>query len=121
MKTNSEKFLTPKVLELFSSLVYDAKNWEGRPCFDGSKGALTNLKKADLLRTEQDEENKSVHWINFTAKGVSFAKSIDSDAAEIIRERLLFDLCGLCNYYRKHGTAEQVQNIELEIEKTKNA
>ena len=84
MSTNlpSSKFLTPDVLALFDELVNDAPNWSGTPLFGGNvadspanKGHLTALKKAGLVRTWQDEDNRKCHWVSFTDAGDALAKA----------------------------------------------
>jgi hypothetical protein len=68
---------------LFVALAKDAGNWSGTPLFGGNvgtkpadKGHLTALKKAGLVRSWADEENKRCHWVAFTNAGVLFAASL---------------------------------------------
>lgn len=70
--------LTPKSLDLFLALANDAGNWSGTPLLGGNvpsdrstRGNLTHLKKAGLVDTSTDEENRV--WVSFTTLGQSFA------------------------------------------------
>lgn len=72
--------LTPRSIQLFKDLANDAGNWGGSPLFGGNvgcdkgdKGNLTQLKKAGLLTTQEDE---GLSWVNFTEAGVEYARSL---------------------------------------------
>lgn len=74
------KYLTPDVLALFDALARDTGNWGGTPLFGGNvdatpanKGHLTNLKRAGLVTTEQDEDDRKCHWVYFTDAGRALA------------------------------------------------
>lgn len=77
-------------LALFKDLIDDAPNWSGQPLFGGnvggsqeSKGHLTDLKKKGLVETWVDDEDRSLSWVCFTAKGRRFAATIGYEAEEI--------------------------------------
>lgn len=76
--------LTPGALSLFSALYADARNWSGTPLFGGNVGGskescghLTALKRAKLLRTWQDEDDRSCQWVEFTEAGHRLAEEIE--------------------------------------------
>lgn len=75
--------LSPEALALFTDLAKDAGNWSGTPLFGGnvggspeSKGHLTKLKKAGLVTTCQDEDDRSLSWVSFTPAGKEFAAAL---------------------------------------------
>lgn len=89
-KSNNEKYLTNEVKAFFKELIEDAGNWSGCPMFGGnvggdqaSKGYLVNLKKAGIVTTEKDEENKKIQWVNFTLKAYELGLEVGAkmDAA----------------------------------------
>jgi hypothetical protein len=72
--------LTPMSLQLFLDLARDADNWSGTPLFGGnvggskeSRGNLTHLKRAGLVKTQVDEDDRKCSWVYFTAAGKAFA------------------------------------------------
>lgn len=72
--------LTSSSIDLFIALAKDAGNWSGTPLFGGnvggsneSKGHLTQLKKAGLVTTWQDPDDKKLSWVSFTKEGKAFA------------------------------------------------
>jgi len=70
------KKLTEKSHALFMHYANDAGNWDGMPMIDGTKeerGNLTDLKKAGLITTQPDGDNKLVTWLIFTEKGKAYA------------------------------------------------
>lgn len=70
--------ITRASLKLFLAYAEDANNWNGMPLIGGNvpgdhraqRGNLSQLKKAGLIRTEQDE---GLAWIVFTAVGKALA------------------------------------------------
>ena len=77
--SNENISLTPVSLKLFLDYANDSWNWAGTPLVDGNisgskelRGNLTNLKKNGLIETFR---NDGCTWIQFTEKGVEFAKS----------------------------------------------
>ena len=74
--------ITAKSLELFLAYAKDADNWSGNPLVGGNvggtkedRGNLTQLKKAGLLVTEQDQDDRSCQWVYFTPAGRELAAS----------------------------------------------
>jgi|GEM_PF-2030259 len=72
--------LSPEALTLFLALARDAGNWSGTPLFGGnvggspeSKGHLTKLKRARLVTTFVDYDDRSLSWVQFTAAGRALA------------------------------------------------
>ena len=70
--------ITEKSLQLFLAYANDAGNWSGTPLVGGNiaqtpedNGNLTQLKKAELLKTEDDGEGNI--WIYFTEAGKTLA------------------------------------------------
>lgn len=64
---------------LFLDFAADAGNWSGTPCVGGNiggskeeRGNLTQLKKAGLITTWQDEGHT---WLSFTKAGLEFARA----------------------------------------------
>jgi hypothetical protein len=73
--------LTPASLALFLAYANDAGNWSGTPLVGGNvgdkpadKGNLTDLKKAGLVKTFQDDDNRKLSWLEFTPAGVALAR-----------------------------------------------
>lgn len=73
---NTKLQLSNGARQLFLDLAKDAGNWGGTPLFGGnvggsqeSKGFLTKLKTAGLVRTQEDKGS----WVYFTTEGVKFA------------------------------------------------
>jgi hypothetical protein len=71
-----ETFLTTAVIERFLAYAKDAGNWGGEPLIGGNvggdaadKGYIANMKKAGLVRTVQDSDNRECFWLIFTEAG----------------------------------------------------
>lgn len=69
--------ITPQSLKVFLAYAADAPNWGGTPLVGGNvgggpeeRGNLTQLKKAGLIQTSQDDGATFVH---FTAAGEALA------------------------------------------------
>lgn len=74
--------ITAKSLELFLAYAKDADNWSGTPLVGGNvggtkedRGNLTQLKKAGLLTTQQDFDDRHCQWVYFTQAGRELAAS----------------------------------------------
>ena len=72
--------ITEKSLALFLAYAKDADNWSGTPLVGGNvggtkedRGNLTQLKKAGLLTTQQDFDDRSCQWVYFTPAGRELA------------------------------------------------
>lgn len=77
MKNTENVKLTARSHELFMDAAQDAGNWGGLVPTDGNieftkedRGNLTQLKKAGLVTTFQDE---GCSWIKFTESGKAYA------------------------------------------------
>jgi hypothetical protein len=69
--------ITSTSLKLFLAFAEDAPNWSGTPLVGGNvggskedRGNLTQLKRAGLIRTNEDEGNV---WVSFTLAGRALA------------------------------------------------
>jgi len=69
--------LSPEALAYFIELAEDAPDWSGSPLIGGNveqtkqrDGYLTDLKKKDLLTTQEDEGDV---WVYFTPAGRGLA------------------------------------------------
>lgn len=69
--------ITPRSLALFLEYAEDAVNWGGTPLLGGNvehvaedQGNLTQLKRAGLLKTSEDDGDV---WIHFTLMGYGLA------------------------------------------------
>lgn len=69
--------ITETSLELFLAYARDASNWSGTPLIGGNvptgraeRGNLTQLKRADLLKTFEWDRDV---WVKFTAAGRELA------------------------------------------------
>jgi hypothetical protein len=74
--------LTPTSRQLFADLAADAGNWSGAPLLDidrFTRGNVTQLKKAALITTQVDSENKRCVWVTFTDAGVAYAQTLGYD------------------------------------------
>ena len=85
--------LTPASFALFSTLVNDAKNWEGTPMVDITKeqrGNLTDLKRNGLLHTE---ESDNIEWAFFDfdgairINGVEFFNDLNTRTVEQVKAK----------------------------------
>lgn len=72
--------ITEKSKKLFIAYAEDADNWSGTPLVGGNvsgskedRGNLTQLKVAGLIKTFNA---MNCMWIEFTAKGKEYAKSL---------------------------------------------
>lgn len=77
------KYLTKAGIQFFIELYEDSGNWSGTPLFGGNVGGskescgfLVNFKKAGLLTTWQDEDNRKCHWVDFTDRGHEYYKAL---------------------------------------------
>ncbi len=82
--------LSEGALALFTALAEDAGNWSGTPLFGGnvggsqeSKGFLTKLKRAKLLTTQVDGDDRTCSWVYFTDLGKTFAKTLGTEITGI--------------------------------------
>lgn len=78
--------------ELFVKYVQDAGNWNGTPLVGSNvtllgekedRGLLTYLKRAGLVTTSQDADNRKCFWLHFTPDGVAYAKSLGHDTTNM--------------------------------------
>jgi len=67
--------------QLFLDYARDAGNWSGTPLVGGNvggskedRGNLTQLKRAGLITTIVDDEDRSLTWVIFTKAGIAFAR-----------------------------------------------
>ena len=72
--------ITDESKRVFLAYANDANNWNGNPLVGGNvggskeeRGNLTQLKKAGLIETQEDEGNT---WLYFTLKGQEYARSL---------------------------------------------
>lgn len=75
--------VTTRSRQLFLDLAQDAGNWSGTPLLGGNvpatketRGNLTQLKRASLVTTQVDEDDRSCTWVIFTDAGKAYAKSL---------------------------------------------
>lgn len=88
-KTEGPK-LTDTSHQLFMELADDAGNWSGQPLLGGNvssskelRGNVTQLKRAGLISTQQDEGQT---WVNFSPKGIEYAAQHGKDLSFITRQ-----------------------------------
>jgi hypothetical protein len=75
--------LTAQSMKLFAQLCYDSGDWSGSPLVDvnrQTRGNLTDLKKAGLIRTVTDEGNV---FAEFTDLGYKYAALHGIDVAKL--------------------------------------
>lgn len=93
-KTIPTDKLPANAIELFKLYVADAGNWSGTPLVGSNvvllgekedRGLFSYLKRAGLIETWQDEENRKCYWLRFTYAGFEFAQSLglNPDANEL--------------------------------------
>jgi hypothetical protein len=72
--------ISARSLEVFLAYAKDAGNWSGTPLVGGNvggskedRGNLTQLKRAGLITTQVDGDDRSLTWVIFTAAGKALA------------------------------------------------
>lgn len=71
--------------KLFELYLQDAGNWSGTPLVSGNvellgakedRALVTYLKRAGLVTTSQDSDNRRCYWLHFTAAGIGYATAL---------------------------------------------